>query len=84
MGGGGGESDIPHPGMTPLSPSELLPLRETDGPEKGSKTGTIQRLQIRGSTKNIATGSEGDRKREEKRDRECWELKKRQKKKKLL
>lgn len=29
-----GGSDIPHPGMTPLSPSELLPLREADGPGK--------------------------------------------------
>lgn len=52
--------------MTLLSPSELLPLREADGPEKGSKMGNIQRLQIRGSTKNTATGSKGDRKRAEK------------------
>lgn len=60
-------SDIPHPGVTPLSPSELLPLREADGPERESKTGYIQRLQIRGSTKNTATGSKRDAKRGEKR-----------------
>ncbi|CAB1426528.1 unnamed protein product [Pleuronectes platessa] len=59
--------------MTPLSPSELLPLREADGPGKGSNTGTIQRLQIRCSTKNIATGSKGDEKGGEKRDRDSWE-----------
>lgn len=58
-----GRSDIPHPGVTPLSPSELLPLREADGPERESRTGYIQRLQIRGSTKNTATGS-GERQKE--------------------
>ena len=62
--------------MTPLSPSELLPLREADGPGKGSNAGTIQRLQIRCSTKNIATGSKGDEKGGEKRDRDSWEWKK--------
>ena len=52
--------------MTPLSPSEQLPLREADGPERESKTGYIQRLQIRGSTKNTATGSRkrGERRRQ--------------------
>lgn len=50
--------------MTSLSPSELLPLREADGPERESKTGYIQRLQIRGSTKNTATGSKRNRKRQ--------------------
>lgn len=63
--------------MTPLSPSEQLPLREADGPERESKTGYIQRLQIRGSTENTATGSRRDRKRGENRGRECRELKKR-------
>lgn len=49
-------SDIPHPGMTPLSPSQQSSLREADGPEWESREGYIQRLQIRGSTKNTETG----------------------------
>lgn len=60
-------SDIPHPGMTPLSLSEQLSLREADGPQRESKKGYIQRLQIRGSTKNTVTWSKRDGKRGEKK-----------------
>ncbi|KAF3834857.1 hypothetical protein F7725_027415 [Dissostichus mawsoni] len=69
-------------GVTPLSPSELLPLREADGPEKESMKGYIQRLQIRAGTKNTAPERQRGEKREtegrEKRDRrlgvdEQWE-----------
>lgn len=54
--------------MTLLSPSEQLSLREADGPSRETMKGYIQRLQIRGSTKNTATGrqNEGREKRQRK------------------
>lgn len=53
-----GGSDIPHPSMTPLSPSERLWGRQT-ACRKGNRTGTIQRLQIRRSSKKNRNWEQG-------------------------